>query len=344
METALVATDSISQEIVLKHFPIHFPKLGYMSEDRLKFFMPQLGKYFKVEKWSSNAIMLKMQEEDYFSATDYFNSSSVKSITKSFKAFTYTLKNKSEPSTSMELGTAFHHTMDGSFNDKYYTDELADGRTAVGKAQREEIALRGLRVLTNAQSKALEQMKITAENNPILQQFGSFQSVFTKHETVILFTWNDLPCKAMIDVFNPQWNCFLDFKTTKSCSDLRAVSNTVQQYGYYIQAAFYQEALKKLTGNIFDPVYIFVENTPPYGIRIVKITEEYLSFGIENIIHALEKYRYFLNYKEEFLNDKIFDDYSLKIDDIDMPGWLKNEITYGNNELLNIAGDFDEEV
>jgi hypothetical protein len=339
-----VLTDPSIKELVLKHFPILVPRLGYISEDRTRFYVPQLNKEFKVEKQVNDAVMLKMGEDDYFAATDYFNSSSVKSITKSFKAFTYTLKNKSEPSTSMELGTAFHHTMDGSFNDKYYVGELADGRTAVGKAQREEIALRGLKVLTNAQSKALEQMKITAANNPILQQFGNFQSEHTKHETVIMFLWNGLPCKAMIDVYNPNWTCFLDFKTTKSCSDLRAVSNTVQQYGYYIQAAFYQEALSKLTNFVFDPVYIFVENTPPYGIRIVKITEDYLEFGRTNIIHALEKYRYFLDNKEAFMNDTIFDDYSLKIDDIDMPYWLKNEITYGENELLNSAADFDEEV
>ncbi len=337
-------TNPSYKELIFKQFPILVPKLGYISEDGKRFFVPQLNKEFIVERYSQNAVMLKMDEDNYFAATDYFNSSSVKTITKSFKAFTYNLKNKSEPSTSMELGTAFHHSMDGSFDDKYYVGELADGRTAVGKAQREDIALRGLKVLTNAQFKALEQMKITAAKNPILQQFGSFQSLHTKHETVILFLWNNLPCKAMIDVYNPNWTCFLDFKTTKSCSDLRAVSNTVQQYGYYIQAAFYQEAINNLTGHIFDPVYIFVENTPPYGIRIVKITNDYLEFGRTNIIHALEKYRYFLENKEAFMNDKIFDDYSLKIDNIDMPYWLKNEITYGENELLNTAGDFDEEV
>lgn len=60
----------------------------------------------------------------------------------------------------------------------------------------------------------------------------------------------DMPCQIRCDWISDDW--IADYKTT---SDIYTFATSIEQYGYLIQAAFYQAVVKKITGRRL-PYYI----------------------------------------------------------------------------------------
>lgn len=69
----------------------------------------------------------------------------------------------------------------------------------------------------------------------------------------------------------------VDLKTTQDAS---AFGRAVMSYGYARQAAFYTEAVNKITGQKYDAfAFIVVEKEPPYRVEVYVLDAEYMNWG-----------------------------------------------------------------
>jgi hypothetical protein len=101
-------------------------------------------------------------------------------------------------------------------------------------------------------------------------------------EPEITLRWRDadtgLECKARADSYVERHATVLDVKT---CMDARphAFARSVAAYGYHRQEAFYRRGFKALGLELREFVFVAVEKTPPYGVRIYLLNAEALEAG-----------------------------------------------------------------
>jgi hypothetical protein len=80
-----------------------------------------------------------------------------------------------------------------------------------------------------------------------------------------------LPLKARLDLFNKKKGLIVEFKTIYS---LKAISSAMDKYNYLLSAAFYQH----MSGGI-NVVFVFIETTEPYNVKIIELNREQLEYG-----------------------------------------------------------------
>ena len=93
--------------------------------------------------------------------------------------------------------------------------------------------------------------------------------------------WTDestgLPCKGRVD-----WLCdaIVDIKTTNDVDPQRFASLSARML-YYCQAAFYQEGVKRATGQTLPVVLLAVEKDPPHDVAVYVVDEDAIFAGWE---------------------------------------------------------------
>lgn len=108
-----------------------------------------------------------------------------------------------------------------------------------------------------------------------------------KYELTLV--WNDsetgLLCKARLDAVKA--GCHLaDLKTT---IDLESFAKSFYRYGYYRQAAHYQEGWATLTGEILPFWITAVEKSKPYCVQTAPVHEEAIEFGRDERAKLLQQ-------------------------------------------------------
>ena len=115
-----------------------------------------------------------------------------------------------------------------------------------------------------------------------------------------LYWWEgDTLCKLKADVIRhpdaPMSNTkdliVVDYKTTKSCDPDKFV-NSIKQYGYQYQAAWYTRGFQKAGFNVKEFVFVAQEKTSPYASKIFKFDTADLEkywIELEYIIQNYEK-------------------------------------------------------
>lgn len=102
-----------------------------------------------------------------------------------------------------------------------------------------------------------------------------------KGQYEVTIIWDDphtgLRCKGRIDKLIPAINTAVDLKKTTDARD-RAFGRSAADFGYALQAAFYMDGLRAVTGKPHDMVYLCIEDEPPYlsaMYRVMPSTEAY---------------------------------------------------------------------
>ena len=95
--------------------------------------------------------------------------------------------------------------------------------------------------------------------------------------------------RAMVDSFTPRW--ISDFKITKiNLANDRALARHMVDTGYDLRAAFYlrvaELALPELAGRLGFR-WIFVEEEPPHGVRIIEADGAWRELGWRKASHAI---------------------------------------------------------
>lgn len=223
-----------------------------------------------------------------------------------------------EPTTAMEFGTAFHaYILEPEvFAAQFVLAPKFDRRTKDGKeaAARWDEENVGKSPLTIEQVEALSAMKESVFNH-----FGAAKMLSQGEAETSLF-WTDkysgLPCRI-----RPDWKFGGGIADLKSCISASKADFTkaVANFGYDIQAAFYIDGMKEVTGETVDFFFVAVEKNAPYSTACYKASQEMIEVGRAKYRGALE----LLKWCQE---NNSFPGYqpSGEIESIDLPRWAAN--------------------
>ena len=165
------------------------------------------------------------------------------------------------------------------------------------------------------------------------------------HPGLALKTGQPLKCKAKLDGVGSLNNhpFIVDFKTTnEGGASLEKFRNSLINFGYIRQAAFYRQGLfecfkdnmdfdedyLKVSGMMPRFFFVVVERVEPFAIQVFECNEEDMALAWMEVETLLEKYRDCLD------SNNWSEGYSKKITQIRLPGWAfkkQREKRYGKN-------------
>ncbi len=154
----------------------------------------------------------------------------------------------------------------------------------------------------------------------------SFQKLWEQRiatEKAYYYNKDGVKCKALIDIELNSGYGIIDLKTSANI-DKRKFFNSIIDYSYDTQAAWYQE----LTGRTAEPYYIVaMEKSEPYDSIVYLIPPELIEAGHRLNQERFELYKYCTKTGDWF-------GYEDKIHQLEIPSWcLKNNLILGDNVL-----------
>ena len=177
-----------------------------------------------------------------------------------------------EPSEAMQFGTAVHMALlePEEFRRKAvimpYVESFAvkAGREIKMDALERAMALDGGFVLRQEHAWAIEQIAINFA--PVRAQFEG--PWFTEVQT--FGAYKGYATKGTVDAFTNE--CLVDLKTTR---DVTRISETIASERYNIQIAHYLHLMPAASA-----AYIFIENTPPFRVVPLRMTEQEVEMAV----------------------------------------------------------------
>ena len=183
---------------------------------------------------------------------------------------------------------------------------------------------------TNADNAKLFAFKEKHAGKTIIQenefdQLTAMQKVFWSHPymenimkdalTEQAFFWNDpetgVLCKMKIDILNPRLVLVSDLKSTIDASEFY---KTAANNGLHIQNAFYIDHLRMILDLQAVLIFIVVEKSLPYGIRLCKLSTDDIKNG--RILYK----EYLKKYADCFYSDS-WPCYPYDIQTVELPAW-----------------------
>lgn len=223
-----------------------------------------------------------------------------------------------EPTPAMEFGSALHSFIlePVLFAEEYVLAPKFDKRTKDGKeaAAKWEEDNAGKTALTAEQMDTLAAMRVSVFNH-----VGAARMLEHGEAETSLF-WTDdytgLPCRI-----RPDWMGKRGMADIKSCvcASRVAFSRVIANLGYDVQAAFYVDGMKAVTGKSVRFHFIAIEKTAPFTTACYVASQEMIEVGRAKYRGALELLRWCRD------ND-CFPGYqpSGEIETIDLPRWAAN--------------------
>jgi exodeoxyribonuclease VIII len=270
----------------------------------------------------ANTILLDLPFDDYLKL-DGVSQSGLKNLDKCPKYYQYEKDNHSE-TTAMEFGSALHSFVleRKNFEDEYF---IADEDIKVKRGKKWDAAVdfaesRNIKVLLNKDYLAICEMEKSLSSN-------LFFAKTNKADKEASIFWNDndtgVNCKGRIDgIIKPQNKddalILFDLKTTRDCGK-HEFRKQFFNLKYYLQAAFYMDGYKEITGITPSYFVIFaIEKKEPF------LTANYSIHYDSPVIEAGRKeYKKLLNKYGECVKNNNFDvglENDLDIIEV-MPAW-----------------------
>ena len=192
-----------------------------------------------------------------------------------------------DPTPAMEFGSAFHAFIlePEAFAKGYVLAPKFDKRTKEGK----ELAAKWDEENAGKTSLTAEQMDtLLAMQKSVFSHNGAAGMMLTGEAESSLF-WTDeltgLKCRI-----RPDWLFAGGMADVKSCisASKSDFAKAAANLGYDIQAAFYIDGMKAVTGKTVDFFFAAVEKTAPYSTACYKASQEMIEVGRAKYRGALE--------------------------------------------------------
>jgi len=227
-------------------------------------------------------------------------------------------KNNPKPKTAaMEFGTALHTAV--FEHDKFAETVIVmpdfDRRTKVGKEAHAEFMLSsaGKTAISSEEMIACQYILKTAQSHAILGKLLRAEN--RKYEVSGFFNFEGVACKFRTDFMLPDQHIILDLKTTKRGHE-RAFKNSVLDFSYHSQAAFYLSAMAEITGESWaDFIWIAIESVAPYKIYLYEPDTRWLIEGHKLCTDAIHLYK-------ECLETGIYPSVAEEITILNAPNWI----------------------
>ena len=186
-----------------------------------------------------------------------------------------------------------------------------DGKDAAAKWDEENV---GKIPLSADQLDTLAAMRVSIFNH------AGAVNLLSKGEAETSLFWTDeytgLQCRI-----RPDWMFNSGIADLKSCitASREGFSKAVANFGYDIQAAFYIDGMKAVTGKSVDFYFIAVEKTSPFSTACYKASQEMIEVG-------RAKYRGALELLKWCRENNRYPGYQPggEIETIDLPRWAAN--------------------
>lgn len=242
-----------------------------------------------------NVGLLSMPADQYH-ANEAVGHSGLVRIMRSPAHYREYVTNPPEPTLAMALGTAFHTALlePERFSQSFVLAPRFDRRTKEGKAAAEawEIENAGKTALTAEQMAAIERMVASVRDHAgaarlLANGMAEMSAFWIDRETGI-------ECKCRPDFLSMAGETVTGIVDMKTCCDASAdgFARAIATLGYDIQAAFYQDGLKALTGRTIPFCFVAVEKEAPYAVAAYKASDEVIEIGRAKYRAALQLLRW----------------------------------------------------
>lgn len=153
------------------------------------------------------------------------------------------------------------------------------------------------------------------------------QMIFSQGKTEQTLVWEDpiegVLCKGRADYIND-----IGIIDIKSTIDARPdeFSRSAYNYDYAMQAAFYVDGYKTLTGEEANFIFACFEKEPPFACRFYVASEAMLNFG-------RKKYRALLAQYAKAKKTGIWEGYTDELTTLDLPPWAEKTLERNPQEF-----------
>lgn len=214
----------------------------------------------------------------------------------------------------------------GLFDSRYMVFDDIKRSTKIGKANCEAAELAGCIPLNKETLAQAQAMAKALRDHPVAG--GAFWADGTAYEISVF--WEEfveelgvyVPCKARIDVLNPDlgdFGCLIaDIKKTRDASP-GFMRRHVLEYRYHVQAAWYRRgvyAAAKMHTKQF--LLMCVEDAPPYPVGLYNISEDAQAKALREIKEDVE------TFARCSLTDE-WPGYPVEVIELDLPAWANKK-------------------
>jgi hypothetical protein len=229
-----------------------------------------------------------------YAELDGVNISTLKELRRSAKRYQYRLRNRSEPTASMEFGTATHVAI---LEPERFLREFAlwqsegdDGKTRQrrGKAwDAFKAANDGKTIIRDAEYDEAIVLSRAVRDDPLAMKYLAMG----RHE--VAASWTDahtgVSCKGRVDWLTKVdgASVIVDVKTTR-CVEPWSFSKDVAKFGYHLQCAFYADGFEAATGVAPEFRVVAVESDAPYDVVVYRVPPDVLDIGRDEYRRLLE--------------------------------------------------------
>lgn len=272
-----------------------------------------------------------MTEAEY-RAIPAVNYSSLKEGRRSIAHMAWAMANPKPPSDSMRIGTAFHIGLleSKTWHDRVAISEKFDRRTKAGKdaADAFESENAGKLILEPEEAAEVKAMLVEAYRNDSARAYAR-----TPGRSECVVQWVDretgLACKARIDRYCEEGDGLLiDIKTTRDAS-VEGFTRDFYKLGYFMQAAWYIEGFREVTGKDLAYAIVAVENAGPYKVAVYSPSQNAIDCGRGACHHVLRQYA--ADLKAGAAETGRWSGYPNGVQELDLPRWAQ--------EIPEVSGD-----
>lgn len=242
-------------------------------------------------------LIRNMPFDEYISLLNYIHSSEIKLFGQSINH--WLTRNEQEATDGLRLGCGGHTLMleFNDFNDRHIIVPKIDGRTKAGREQKflaeEKAKKEGKVLLSQDEFTQMIRWRDQIHNNDIigdlfLKNLGINEvSGFFEHPTI-----PDIKGCFRADKLLEDRGLCIDLKFMLSANPF-AFSHSIKKYRYDIQAAWYLDGLKCITGKDFDFLFVVCEKARPFNVQTYRLDDETLEKGRDDIRGYLARYKQF---------------------------------------------------
>ncbi len=213
---------------------------------------------------------------------------------------------------AFDFGSVAHTLLLGLGEDIVVVD-AADWRTNAAKAQRDEARDAGqVPILVGDYARAVALVD-AVKAHPVAGQIFDPSKGRAERSLYWIDDETGITCRGRID-----WemsNALIDLKTAITAAPQR-FSRSLVDYGYALQAAWYQDGYEALTGERLPFVHVVVEKEPPHLVAVYQVDADALAFGAAKASDARHLYA------ECESNDE-WPGYSTEIELVSLPAWAR---------------------
>lgn len=286
---------------------------------------------------------VKDSNEVYHGNKDYISASGLKKIKKSPLHFMTEEKKDTE---ALTFGSAYHTYIlePENFDNEYFIfDETFILEVLSGEGSKKPRGTNKYKEWYENEMKAAEG-KIMIEKSTFeiiksmrdrLFKHRYAKSLFNKGEAEKSFYCSletevgKIKVKIRPDYLKKQHRIITDLKTTSDASAIEFPKNAAN-YDYHIQAAFYSDIMRMITGDEWPFFFIAQEKSKPFAFNIFEASAQFINQGRYEYEQLLRLY-YLCKENDYWPGYQVFTENRFGIIELRLPSWAINEINFYNH-------------